>query len=367
MPFVVHLSPTYFSSESYIGGGERFVEELSRTMADQVRVRFVSFGAREFREQVTARYERVILRSRTANKMMPFSERLFRELRDADVIHCHQYYVLPTFLAACYGKWHGKKVFISDSGGGGWTPGYHIDQSRWIVGHLPISQYAARKLPGHNQFRQVIYAGVDLERYPMRRELKHDGSLVFLGRILPHKGIHYLIDGVPPDVPVRIIGPVGDEGYYQKLQGMAAGKQVEFLHGLSDQEVRGYLTRAMALVHPTPVDEHGSAGVNELFGLAVVEAMACGCPVILSDAASLPELIQQEESGLLVPPNNPLAIGDAVRRLRVDEGLWNKLSNGARKRVEAEFVWSRVVDRCLGAYSGAISAGKEAPSPAARI
>ena len=55
----------------------------------------------------------------------------------------------------------------------------------------------------------------------------------------------------------------------------------------------------MALVHPTPVDERGSAGAHELFGLALVEAMARGCPVIAADAASLPEIVTPEVDGLL--------------------------------------------------------------------
>jgi glycosyltransferase involved in cell wall biosynthesis len=106
----------------------------------------------------------------------------------------------------------------------------------------------------------------------------------------------------------------------------------------------------MALVHPTPVDEHGSAGVHELFGLALVEAMARGCPAIASDAASLPEIVAPEIDGLLVPPNRPAAIGEALSRLRRDPELWARLSRGARRTVEERFTWERVVDRCLAAY-----------------
>ena len=363
---VVHVSPTYFAPESVIGGGERYAEELSQAMSESVRVRFVSFGRHHYREQVTASYERVILRSWTRDKMTPFSPRLWRELRDADVIHCHQYFVLPTFLAVLYGRLRGIPVFVSDLGGGGWTLAYQIDQSQWVSSHLPISRYAAMRLHGKNKKYSVIYGGVDIRRYPARSQFKHDGSILFLGRILPHKGIHFLIEGVPSDVHVRIIGPVGDQGYYEHLRILSRGKQIEFLHGLSDTEIGNYLHAAMALVHPTPTDEKGDAGVNELFGLAVIEAMASGCPAIISDAASLPELVQHEESGLIVPPNSPVAICDAVKRIRADDGLWRKLSSGARKRVEAEFVWPRVVDRCLAAYSGFMSAGKEMPDVSER-
>jgi glycosyltransferase involved in cell wall biosynthesis len=348
---VVHVTPTYFAPESALGGGERFAEELARAMADRAEVKLVSFGPRAFRESPRAGFERVILKSWTRDRMTPFAPGLLRELRGADVIHCHQFFVLPTFLAALFGRLRGSRVFVSDLGGGAWTPGYQIDQSRWIVAHLAVSEYAARGLHGRNRRCCVIHGGVDLGRYPMRPAPEHDGSAVFLGRVLPHKGIHFLIAGLPPGIPLHVVGPATDAEYLARLRTLAAGKEVHFHGALADEEVIGRLGRAMALVHPTPVGPDGSAGVHELFGLALVEAMARGCPVIASDAASLPEIVEPGVGGLLVPPNDPAAIGEALERLRGDAELWCRLSAGARRRVEERFTWERVVDRCLEAYA----------------
>jgi glycosyltransferase involved in cell wall biosynthesis len=185
----------------------------------------------------------------------------------------------------------------------------------------------------------------------MRPEPAHDGSAVFLGRVLPHKGVHFLIEGLPPEIPLHVVGPTPDAAYLDRLRSLAVGKDVRFHGPLSDAEVVERLGRAMALVHPTPVDEGGSAGVHELFGLALVEAMARGCPVIASDAASLPEIVEPEGNGLLVPPNRPAAIGEALLRLRRDPELWARLSRGARRTVEERFTWDQVVDRCLAAYA----------------
>ncbi|MFL6258753.1 MAG: glycosyltransferase family 4 protein [Thermoanaerobaculia bacterium] len=350
---VVHVTPTYFAPESALGGGERFAEELARAMAARAEVKLVSFGPRACRETPRPGYERVVLRSWSRDRMAPFAPGLFRELAGADVIHCHQYFVLPTFLAALAGRLRGSRVFVSDLGGGAWTPAYQIDQSRWIAAHLPISEYAAGWLHGRNRRFRVIHGGVDLERYPMRQEPAHDGSAVFLGRVLPHKGVHFLIEGLPSGIPLDVVGPTPDAAYLDRLRALAAGKDVRFHGPLSDAEVVERLGRAMALVHPTPVDERGSAGVHELFGLALVEAMARGCPVIASDAASLPEIVEPEGNGLLVPPNDPAAIARALLRLRGDGELWQRLSAGARWRVEERFTWERVVDRCLAAYAEA--------------
>jgi glycosyltransferase involved in cell wall biosynthesis len=348
---IVHVSPTYFAPESILGGGERFAEELARALAAQAEVKLVSFGPRAFRERPLPHYERVILKSWTRDKMTPFSPRLLGELADGDVIHCHQLNTLPTFLATLWGRLRGRRVFVSDLGGGGWTPGYQIDLSRFLDRHLPISEYAARGISGRNRTYRVIYGGVDLDRYPMRPRGEHDGSVVFLGRILPHKGIHHLIAGLPDGVRLEVVGSELDREYLERLRSLAEGKEVAFRLGLGDAEVVALLQRAMALVHPTPVDERGEAGAAELFGLALVEAMACGCPVVASRAASLPEIVEDGLSGLLVPPNQPAAIGDALDRLRAAPDLWKRLSSGARARVEDRFTWEKVAARCLAAYA----------------
>jgi alpha-maltose-1-phosphate synthase len=350
---VCHVSPTYFAPESALGGGERFAEELARAMAarpEVAGVKFVSFGPRALRDRPAPRFERVVLRSWSRRLMVPFSPWLVAELRGADVVHCHQYFVLPTFLAALQGRLQGSRVFVSDLGGGAWTPGFQIDQSRWIEAHLPISRYAARDLPGKNGRHRVIYGGVDPARRPMRPAIAHDGSVVFLGRLLPHKGVHHLIEGLPPGMPLHVLGTAPDAAYLVRLRELAAGKDVQFRLGLLDGEVTGYLQRAMALVHPTPVGPDGSTGAAELLGLAPLEAMACGCPVVGSDAASLPEIVEEGVTGLLVPPNRPEEIGRALLRLRDDPRLWALLAAGARRRVEESFTWDRAVERCLAAY-----------------
>ena len=348
------VSPTYFAADSVLGGGERYAEELARALArsGEVEVRFVSFGRRSANETSEPALERSILRSWTRDPMTPFSPRLLRELRRSDAIHCFQRNTLPTFLAAWWGHRNGVPVFVSDLGGGGWTPGYQIEIACWVTAELPISEYAAADLARTGRRYEVIFGGVDLSRHPLRARPEHDGSLVFLGRLLPHKGIHHLLEGLPEGVPLHVVGSVVDAEYLARLRRLAAGKSVEFHHGLDDAGVITLLHRAMALVHPTPTDRSGSAGANELFGLALVEAMACGAPVIASRAASLPEIVEDGATGFLVSPNDPEAIGAAVREIGADPIRWRSMSAASRKRVEERFTWQRVAERCLSAYAG---------------
>ncbi len=355
---VVHVSPTYFAPESVLGGGERFAEELSRAMSALADVRFVSFGDVPMRERVSASFERVVLRNWTRRKLEPFSPRLFHELRGADAIHCHQYFMLPTFLAALQGYWQGSRVFVTDLGGGGWTPGYHVDQSRWITAQLPLSEYAARSMPGRQCPHRVIHAGVALDRFALRPRPSHDGSLAFLGRLLPHKGVHGLLAALPEGRVLRLIGSAPDRAYLERLRALAQGKDVTFHLGLGDPDVVALLQQAMALIHPTPVDGAGSSGANELFGLALVEAMACGCPVIATDVASLPEIVLNGETGFLVPPEDDAALRRAIDRLASDDTLWARFSAAARRRVEERFTWEVVARRCLDAYESFATRGE---------
>ena len=352
VPDVVHVSPTYFAPESMIGGGERYAEELSAAMSRVANVRFVSFGPRSFRQRVGERFERVVLKSWTRDKLTPFAPFFLRELRAARAVHCFQLNTLPTFLCALSCRVRGVPLFVTDFGGGGWTPGYQIDIGPWIAGHLPISAYAARMIPAGHKRSEVIYGGVDPNRFRPRADLSHDGRVAFLGRILPHKGIHHLVEGLPAGTPLDVIGPAMDPAYLDRLQRLAQGKEVRFLHGLSDEDVAERLRRAAVLVHPTPTDAQGNAGVNELLGLAVLEAMASNCPVVVSGAASLPELVEHGVSGLVVPPNDPAAIRRAVQALIGDPALWRRVAMAAGERVRRLFTWPKVVERCMRAYAG---------------
>src|SRR6185295_7806057 len=107
-------------------------------------------------------------------------------------------------------------------------------------------------------------------------------------------------EGLPENVTLHLVGPTPEPAYLDRLGSLAEGKDVRFHGAVSDEKVIALLGRAMALVHPTPVDNNGSARAHELFGLALVEAMARGCPVIASDVASLPEIVEPEVSGMLV-------------------------------------------------------------------
>ena len=349
--FIALVSPTYWGKESAIGGGERYVHALAHALAEHRPVRWITYGTGPTRiEKLAPQLERVILRRWVSSKWSPFSPRLGSFLQGAAVVHPFQYYTLPAFQALAWAGRHRIPAFCTDLGGGGWTPGYQIDQSRWMTAHLPLSNYAARALPGKNKTCHILLGGVDTTAFMGREQPAHDGSVVFLGRILPHKGIHTLIDALPPGTSLSILGTSGDPAYLDRLRDRARGKQVTFLLDASDDAIIYRLRRAAFLVHPTPLDTAGGAGAHELLGLAPLEGMACGCVPILSNAASLPELIEEGVSGWLVPPSNQAALGRRIAEALLDRPRWSQMSRAAMTRVREHFTWQQTAARCLEAY-----------------
>jgi glycosyltransferase involved in cell wall biosynthesis len=78
--------------------------------------------------------------------------------------------------------------------------------------------------------------------------------------------------------------------------------------------------------------------------------MACGTPVIVSDVASLPEVVEDCVTGFLVPPNDPVRIRERISLLRSDPGMAAEMGRRGRERVLERFTWDAVAQRCLAAY-----------------
>jgi glycosyltransferase involved in cell wall biosynthesis len=350
---VAHLVPAPFDPEDgIIGGAERYSFELARHMADRVPTELISFGRRERRTTVGNLGVRVLpahyVRGQRTN---PISAQLWRALGDATVVHCHQQHVLASSAAAVFTRLRRRRVFVTELGGGGLDVSTYVSTDRWFHGHLHISEYS-RHVAGHanNPRARVILGGVDTALFsPQPR----DGEAVlFVGRLLPHKGVHDLIDALPPRVPLRVIGRVRDADYLNLLRARAAGKCVTFLHDVDDAGLVEEYRRAACVVLPSvyTTPDGRTTVVPELLGQTLLEAMACGRPAICTGVASMPEIVVNGETGFVVPPGNPQALGAAISSVLADADAADRMGARGRARVVEHFSWSKVVDRCLAAY-----------------
>ena len=352
--------PALFSGAGggILGGAERYALELARHMAERLPTTLVSFGDRDGQEQqgnLTIRIfgDAVHVRGLRSN---PFSFRALAFLRTADVIHCHQRHIVMSSTAAVLARATGKKVFVSDLGGGAWDISRYISTENWFHGHLHISAYSrAVSNQKESPRAHVIMGGVDTARFSPGHSVPRTGNPLFVGRILPHKGVDDLIEALPPGMQLDVIGQPYDSRFYADLQALALGKQVAFSHSSSDTELVAAYRQALCIVLPSVYrTRYGDTStIPELLGQTLLEGMACGASAICTDVASMPEIVQDGVTGFIIPPNDPGALRQKLEWLRDHPEEARRMGDAGRARVLQNFTWPAVVDRCLKFYADA--------------
>lgn len=352
----MHVSPAVFGSRGHVGGGERYAHELARAMSGRVPTRLVSFGDEERRWQDGRLPIRVLPRTRyvRGNRFNPVSPAIAAEILQADVVHFHQQHILTSSLSAMFGRLAGKTVVVTDHGGGGFDFSWYVSTDALFHKHLSVSAYSHAGL-GQRDSPQahVILGGVDTQRFsPPLSGGRRGRRALFVGRVLPHKGVHDLIDALPPGMGLDIVGPEPDADYGASLRSIAAGHDVAFVGPVPDRDLIERYGRALCVVLPSV--HHNRFGVSttvpELLGQTLLEAMACGTPAIATNVGGMPETIMDGVTGFVVPPGDPRALRACLDRLACDESLVEQMGRAAVAHVRSRFTWDRVVDRCLEVY-----------------
>jgi glycosyltransferase involved in cell wall biosynthesis len=351
---VVHLVPALFGATGVVGGAERYAFELARHMADRTDTRLVTFGDGSVERREGNLDIHVIggswhVRGERHN---PVSPSVVPHLLWADVVHCHQTHVLMSSTAAVVSRMTGRRVFATELGGGGWDLSAFVSTDTWFNGHLHISEYS-RSIYGHasKPWARVILGGVDAARFSPDPAVQRAEAPLYVGRLLPHKGVADLIAALPCGMAADIIGP-RNGGHLPDLEARAAGKPVRFHHDVGDEALTHAYRRALCLVLPsvyrTPDGEETK--VPELLGQTLLEAMACGTPVICTRAGSMPEVVTDGETGFIVEPGDRAALRHKLEWLAAHKSEADAMGMAGRQTVLARFQWPQVVERCLDAY-----------------
>lgn len=354
---VAIVCPVQFGPQGRFGGGERYALNLAKALANFVDTRLVTTGSqrRTTTDGSLVIEEHRAIRNHSPDGFNPVMLGFLKSLSDVDVIHCVAYGNVMSDLSIAYGRLTRKRVFITDVGGRGRTISTKcIDLSRFSNGLLLLSRFAEKAFQGHRPRRSIIYGGVDVVCDPIAVEHR-ERRVAFVGRLLPHKGIDYFIAGLPANVPAIILGRPYHAQYWTLLQRLAVGRDVTFVVDADDERVRQEVRLSAAAILPSVYQDvyGGRHPLTELLGLAALEAMAAGTPIIASSVGSLPEVVEDGRTGLLVPPNNSDAIAKAIDRVLSDTSFAASLASAGRAHVLRRFTWDAVAERCLDAYDGA--------------
>jgi glycosyltransferase involved in cell wall biosynthesis len=245
---------------------------------------------------------------------------------EADLLHAH--WLAAGWVAARTGKPYVVQVWGTDvelARRAPWLARGVLRNARLVIAASTALAESAREL-GASEVR-VIPSGVDLPAEV--GEEARPPEVLYAGRLSPEKGVLELVaaaDGmklvVAGDGPLRPRVP-GALGFVP--------------HG----ELQGLYARAAVVACPSR---------REGFGVACLEAMSHGRPVVATDVGGLRDLVVDGETGLVVPPRRPEALRAALERLLGDEQLRRRLGASGRERAREHFSWQAVTDATLAAY-----------------
>ncbi|MCX8044278.1 MAG: glycosyltransferase [Desulfobacterota bacterium] len=219
----------------------------------------------------------------------------------------------------------------------------HASSAIIAVSHAVKTSVLELGIP--NDKVHVIPMGVDVQTlFVPRLEKRVPKNLLFVGRLVPKKGVMFLIEAMPiviarhPDVCLTIIGSGPDEHVIKKR--IAELRLENYIHmegPVPHDMLPVYYQSASIVIFPSIVD---SSGDTEGFGLVMVEAMGCGCAVIASDLPAIHDVIDNNTTGILVPPQNKRALADNIIYLLDNPDKRKLLGTSARKLVLERFDWT---------------------------
>ncbi|MFH1003815.1 MAG: glycosyltransferase family 4 protein [Chloroflexota bacterium] len=276
-------------------------------------------------------------------------------LKDFDVIYCHFYPM--TWFGYRASKRYGVRYIYYDYGIASSGTFSNIVENiymrllAWLTartakaadGAISISRYLQEQLNRETGLTsQVVYPEIDFQRFhpgldgsPVRERHHLAGGklIVYTGRISPHKGAHLLIAAfrvvhqAVPDATLLIIGQPTFPAYSRRLKQMA-DSAVIFDGYVPDDALPAYYAAA---------DVYATATLWEGFNLPLVEAQACGTPVVAFRLGPHPEVVADGETGYLVPPEDTGALAEAIIRLLKDDKLRQEMGQRAARMVTGRF------------------------------
>jgi len=310
------------------------------------------------------------LRPDTLRQQWRFAAYLKRQA--IDIVHAYGFY--PIVFAAPVARLAGTRVVLASirDNGDPWTPAQRLVQrcASRMAHRVLVNATAVRdRLTAGGRARRgitVIRNGVDLDRFAPRPPdaalraslgLPADAPLVVaISRLNPMKGLDDFLQAAAlladRFTEARFV-IVGDGGSRRELEAQARGL------GLADRIVfTGTRLDVAPIVSQAAVSVVPS--LSEGLSTVVLESMACGVPVVATRVGGTPEILQDEVTGLLVPPCNAPALAAAIGRLLGDPALARRMGDAGRARAVARFSMRYMVSQTESLYRALLRGDRRA-------
>jgi rhamnosyl/mannosyltransferase len=208
---------------------------------------------------------------------------------------------------------------------------------------LGVAGQAKARIIPYGIDETVFTPSADQPRPPAFPDPDRGAVALFVGRLVSYKGLDVLLRAVAgTDLTVVIVGdgPLR-QSLGQEISRFGLGQQVILVGRVSDAELPGYYQAADYFVFP-------SATPAEMFGISLIESMACGTPVITTALPTgVRDVNEAGVTGLEVPPGDVGALRAAMRRMAGDSAIRSQMGLAGRRRVEERFTLGRMVETHL--------------------
>jgi len=210
----------------------------------------------------------------------------------------------------------------------------------------------------------AVNNGIDLEKFKQNLDregvrsgfgISSDDEVVLsVGRLTPQKGLEYLIRAIPivasrhPKVRLLVVGDGWVRGELERaVSAMPDKRRFIFTGYIPDSQLPQVFACADVFVVPS---------VYEPFGIAALEGMAAGVPVVASKVGGLAEIVEHDRTGVHVYPRNPSSIAWGIDRVLSDRDYVRRLVDNAREVVQGSYTWEAVAEKTIRVYERALGA-----------
>lgn len=205
---------------------------------------------------------------------------------------------------------------------------------------------------------EVTYNGIDVGDFadlPERRSCQP--TLLFVGGLERRKGLDYLVEALPkiaeqiPDVRLIVVAKSGFRGtdqvstFESQARRLGVDRRILFRDSVDQNTLLSFYSDCDLVVLPSR---------NEGWGLSLMEAMACGKPVVATRVGGIPELVRDGVDGLLVDPGDVEQLSSAVAKLLLDPETRSEMARAGGAHVKS-FAWDDTARTVLAAYASALA------------